>query len=154
MAEEMKSRGLSKLAPKFASKPNPGAAKITETPKVGGEGEGDMKVHTIHEHPDGHFETHMHDGTHTEHPHHLHLMAHIGHHITGGDKHHVAHHDGMGITTHGVHESGEHDGPHEHADAEEAARHMHGFMGGEDGMDDGHASEEESEEMEPSYGGM
>ena len=75
--------------------------------------------------------THNADGTHTmdgeTHPDHLHLMAHLGHKLTG-DKHHVAHHDGMNIHTHGVHESGEHEETQSHNTAEEAKEAMGNFF--------------------------
>ena len=143
MAEEMKRRGLSMMAPKAPM------GKKPETPAVGGEehgggeeggeehggGEegGETKTHTITEHPDGHFQSQMHGGEAMEHPDHMHLMAHIGHQVTGGDAHHVTHHDGMEAHSHMVHEGGEHeDGEQniedvvsEHGPAEHVEIHSH-----------------------------
>jgi hypothetical protein len=123
---------------------------------VHGENEDGTKVHTIEEHPDGHFETHMHDGTHETHPDHLHMLAHIGHHITGGDKHHVVHHDGMMGHSHGIHESGEHDGTHDHENLEEMKESLGKFIDeegneGEYGKD---GEEEEGEDRGHAFGGM
>lgn len=141
MAEEMKRRGLSMMAPKAPDVKKPMA------PKVDGEhgDEGDVKTHSITEHPDGHFESEM-DGEHTEHPDHMHLMAHIGHHVTGGDAHHVVHHDGMEAHSHMVHEGGEHEdgGNDPHASLDK-------MMGGHG---EGEPQEAEQSEPEPSYGGM
>lgn len=85
-----------------------------------GEGEDGVMTHEIHQHPDGHLVTRMHDGTETEHPDHLHMMAHVGHHITGGDGHHVLHRDGVSVRGHSIQESGEHSETQEHNTAEEA----------------------------------
>jgi hypothetical protein len=144
MAEEMKRRGLSMMAPKA-----PDVKKPME-PKVGGEGGesdggGEMKTHTITEHPDGHFQSQMHGGEPMEHPDHMHLMAHIGHTVTGGDAHHVTHHDGMEAHSHMVHEGGEHEdgGNDPHASLDK-------MMGGEQGE----PHEAEMSEPQESYGGM
>ena len=146
MAEEMKRRGLSMMAPKAPM------GKKPETPAVGGEehggGEegGETKTHTITEHPDGHFQSQMHGGEAMEHPDHMHLMAHIGHQVTGGDAHHVTHHDGMEAHSHMVHEGGEHEdgGNDPHASLDK-------MMGGHG---EGEPQEAEQSEPEPSYGGM
>jgi hypothetical protein len=88
------------------------------------------------------------DGSHTmdgeTHPSHLHVMAALGHKLTGGDKHHVAHHDGMQIHTHGIHESGEHEEGGSHNSAEEAGDAMKNFM-------DDEAQEPEHQHGEPQH---
>lgn len=112
----------------------------------GGEDADGIKTHEIHEHPDGHLTSRMHDGTETDHPDHLHMLAHMGHHITGGDAHHVMHHDGVSVHSHSIQENGEHSATQEHNTAEEAkdavgkffdeeageAAHQHGGDGEED----------------------
>lgn len=120
------------------------------------EGAGEPMVHELHDHGDGSFSTRMHgEGEATKHPTHMHAVAHLAHHVTGGDKHHIAHHDGMSVHTHGIHESGEHDGPHEHGSANEASQHMEAFMGdGEDGHQEPDGDEGAEGQHEPAYGAM
>lgn len=153
MAEMMR-RGLSKMAPAFEKRQKEDAKDLKkEQPGLGTEHGGEEeKTHTITEHGDGSFTSKMHDGAEEKHPDHMHMLAHMGHHLTGGDKHHIAHHDGMSVTTHGIHESGEHDGPHEHNSAEEAKEAMGNFLD-EEAKEPAHQHGGE-EEMEPSYGGM
>ena len=103
--------------------------------------QGDIKVHEIHEHPDGHFETHMHDGTHETHPDHLHMTTHIAHQIEPESKHYHSSHDGFGHQSHGMTEAGEHDGTHDHANIEELKGNMDQFLG------------EEAKEGQHEYGG-
>lgn len=146
MAEEkMERRGLSKMAPAYEKRDKP-EDKSSDSQA---DGHSDGQSHTIEDHGDGTFKSRMADGTETDHPDHLHMLAHIGHHVTGGDKHHVAHHDGMSIHSHGVHESGEHEGPNEHGSGEEAGQHLAQFMGGE-----GQEQPQEQQEEAPAYGGM
>jgi len=154
MADKMKGMGgLSKLGgSEMERKPKPESMSKGKDDVSGEPDETGTKTHTIEEHPDGHLETHMHDGTAETHPDHLHMLAHIGHHLTGGDKHHVAHHDGMAIHTHGIHESGEHDGPHEHNTAEEAKESLGKFFD-EEAQEPAHQGGEGAEAM-PAYGGM
>lgn len=140
MADER--RGLSKMAPAFEKRQQHNT-KAGREDHPGHAGES----HTIEDHGDGTFTSHMKDGTSTDHPDHLHLLAHIGHHVTGGDAHHVTHHDGMEAHSHIVHESGEH---------EDGGNDPHGsldkMMGGE--MSEGEPEPDGDEEPEPSYGGM
>lgn len=137
-----------RAADRMGEKPKPsGFAKPGAS--VSGDETG-TKTHTVEEHPDGHFETHMHDGTHAEHPDHLHMMAHIGHHVSGGDKHHIAHHDGMSMRTHGVHESGEHQETQEHASPEDAKEAMGQFFN--EGNEGGNEAESGSGEPQIAAG--
>jgi hypothetical protein len=119
--------------------------------KAAGRVEGEEKTTTITHHADG-THTMEHDGETSEHPDHLHMMAHLGHNLTG-EKHHVAHHDGMSITTHGVHESGEHEGPQQHNSAEEAKESFGKFMD-EEAKEPEHQQADGYQEREPSYGAM
>jgi hypothetical protein len=116
----------------------PPEKKMAE-PKMGGDG--GEKTHTITEHADGHLTSHMHGGEPMEHPDHLHMLAHVGHHISGGDKHHVVHHDGAMMHSHGMNEAGEHDGTHDHQNLDELKQSMDQFLG------------EEGQEGQPEYGG-
>jgi hypothetical protein len=127
--------GMGKMGSEFPGKSEtkkPAAEPMTEKPTGGEEG-----TSTITHHADGTHTSQMHGGEEMKHPDHLHLMAHIGHHLTHGDAHHVMHHDGMEEHHHSVEESGE------HHDGE-----LHG---------DGEAMQEqpmEEHEMAPTYGGM
>jgi hypothetical protein len=123
---------------------------MKETPKAGMGGE--EKTHTISEHADGHLTSHMHDGTETEHPDHLHMLAHIGHHVSGGDKHHIAHHDGMSAHTHAIDESGQHTETQEKGSGEEAGQDCAAAMGGEEG-EESHGAPQEEQQSAP-LGGM
>lgn len=120
-----------------------------EAGKVGGEKpDGGEKTTTITHHADG---SHSIDGE--NHPTHLHMLAALGHKVTGGDKHHIVHHDGMGMTSHGIHEDGTHDGPHEHNSAEEAKEAMGNFMD-EEAQEPEHQEGGEQEAPQHAYGGM
>ena len=125
----------------------PTAPGVKEPGKMGGQ----EKTHTITEHADGSMTSKMHDGAEEQHPDHLHMLAHVGHHITGGDKHHVAHHDGMAIHTHGIHEDGNHEETQQHGSADEAGQSLTSMMGGDD-----EAPQQEAEgQSEPApMGGM
>lgn len=117
---------------------------------IGGDGDKSSntghEVHEITDHKDGTYSSHM-GGEEVEHPDHMHLMAHIGHHLTGGDKHHITHHDGMSHKTHGIHESGEHEETHDHENLESVKQGLDQFFN-EEGQE-GH----EQEEHEPQIGG-
>lgn len=137
----------------YIPKPHDHAANKKQDSEEGGDA-GGVKVHEVHEHPDGHMETHMHDGTSTEHPDHLHMLAHLGHHITGGDKHHVVHHDGMSAKSHSIHEDGQHEEHGEHNSAEEARQALDTFLG-EEAQESAHQhGGGEEEEEGPVMGGM
>ena len=110
-----------KMAPKMSGKPEPKGKVEGEKPDQG-ETARNTESTTIEHHPDG---SHTMDGE--THPSHLHLMAALGHKLTG-DKHHVAHHDGMAIHTHGITEMGEHQEGGSHNSAEEAKEAMGQFM--------------------------
>lgn len=90
--------------------------------------DGDTKVHEIHEKADGSFHTKMADGKEEDHPDHLHAVAHIAHHISGGDKHHITHHDGMSMHSHGISESGEHTETEDHNTADDAKEALGRFF--------------------------
>ena len=141
--------GLSKMQPKSGGMKE---RKEPEPKKMGGEHEDESgtKTHTIEEHPDGHFETHMHDGTHESHPDLLHMTTHIGHHMAPEAKHHHSMHDGFSHQSHGVHEDGQHDGTHDHENLDELKGSMDKFLGeeGQEGQ-----GEPEGEEA-PAMGGM
>jgi hypothetical protein len=105
-----------------AMEPKPkGDEAAGENPEAG------EQTHTVTDHGDGTFHSKMHDGTETDHPDHLHMLAHVGHHIAGG-KHHVAHHDGMGIRSHGVSDTGEHSDTQDHNSAEDAKEALGQFF--------------------------
>ena len=152
--------GLSKLRPKGAEKPMAKAPAKPEAKqpgmKDGAEGEqGGVKVHEIHEHPDGHMETHMHDGTHETHPDLLHMTTHVAHHMAPESKHHHSMHDGFAHQTHGVSEDGQHQGTNEHESGDEAANEMKAFMGGGAPEGEGQGSMAPEHEQEPAtMGGM
>jgi len=131
--------GKGKLAPKKESKPRP----EPEAGKVEGEagdGAGDSQTSI----------THNSDGSHTmdgeTHPDHLHLMAALGHKLTG-DKHHVAHHDGMAIHTHGVDEGGQHTETEVHNSAEEAKDALGRFFDEEAGEPQHQESPQQEESL-------
>jgi hypothetical protein len=111
----------------------------------------ETSVTEIHHNPDGTHTTKHGDGSEEQHPDHLHMLAHLGHHVTGGDKHHVVHHDGMGMHSHGIHESGEHDGTHDHENLDELKSSMDQFLGeeGQEGQ-----GEMEPENESHALGGM
>ena len=136
----MKAMGSAKpkMAPKMSgekSKPEPKGKVEGEAPD---QGEHAGNTTTIEHHPDG---SHTMDGE--THPSHLHVMAALGHKLTG-DKHHVAHHDGMAVHSHGVTEMGEHQ-EGTHGSAEEAGQHLTQFMGDGD--------EQQQEEPQHAMGG-
>lgn len=134
-----------------AYEPKPMEGKETKKPAMEGEMGGE-KVHTVHEHGDGTFHTEHADGSREEHPDHLHMMAHLGHHVTGGDKHHVVHHDGMVSHSHSIDEQGQHEDHGEHNSAEEAKGALDKFLG-EEAQEPQH--QDGSEESEgPVMGGM
>lgn len=141
MAEAMKQRGLSKMAPKVPDVKKP-AVKM---PTNEGESGNEEHITTITHHADGTHSMSSH-GEESEHPDHLHMLAHLGHHVTGGDAHHVTHHDGMEAHSHMVHEGGEHedggDNPHESLDKMLGADSEH------------EAEPEDEQESAPAYGGM
>ena len=111
------------------------------------------KTHTITEHGDGSMTSKMHDGAEEQHPDHLHMLAHVGHHVSGGDKHHITHHDGMSMHSHGIHEDGQHDGPHDHENVEDAKESLGQMMGAE-GVEQGDGDAREQEPAGAPLGGM
>jgi hypothetical protein len=120
----------------------------------GNEGENDgEKIHEVHEHGDGTFHTEHPDGTKEEHPDHLHLLAHLGHHLTSGDKHHIVHHDGIAAHSHSIDEAGQHEDHGEHNTANEAREAMDKFLG-EESEEPQHEHGEADEEEGPVMGGM
>lgn len=142
MAEMRGLGGLGKMGSVMKDKPKePKAPAEPKEPKADGGEEGST---TITHHADG---THSVDGE--KMPDHLHMLAHIGHKITG-DAHHMMHHDGMEMHTHGVHESGEHM-PTASGGPEEAHASMDAMMGAE--PKDG-PSEDAEGEHQMAYGGM
>lgn len=132
--------GLGKMRkgerPAYEPKPKEGAMSQADGHHEGGE-----STTTITHHADG---SHSVDGEH--HPDHLHMLAHLGHKVTGGDKHHIVHHDGMAAHSHSIGE----DGQHEDHGEEDAHGALSKFMG-EEQQEPQQQGEQESE---PEYGGM
>ena len=143
MAEMRKGLGgMGKMGSEMKGKPEtkkPAPAATTEG--MSGHGDtGEEHTSTITHHADGTHTSEMHGGEPMDHPDHKHLMAHIGHHLTGGDAHKVVHHDGMEPHAHMVDEAGQHQD-----------------MEGDppmDGQDTGGQEEQPMEEHAPMYGGM
>jgi hypothetical protein len=152
MAEKMRGMGgLSKMGTEADKMPKPKPMAEKKEPTMHEPGE--EKMHTLTEHGDGRFTSHMHGAEPVEHPDHLHALAHMAHHVTGGDKHHMTHHDGMAMHSHGIQEDGQHQETQDHASADEAGEGLKQFMG--EGEQDGQQSDDGSMgEMEPAYGGM
>ena len=153
MAEEMR-KGLGRMskAPdedKGGEKPMPKGKVDAESH---GEADGEEGTSTITHHADGSHTSQMHGGEETHHPDHKHLMAHIGHHLSGGDAHHVTHHDGMEAHSHTVHEDGTHE-PHEGDPHESLDAMMNGGMGDQTGGDNT-GDHEMMDQHPPTYGGM
>src|SRR5215472_9015672 len=152
MAEEMK-KGLGRMSKA------PDEQKGREAKKPSGSVDGEHKpdehdggeegTSTITHHADGSQTSQMHGGEETHHPDHKHLMAHIGHHLSGGDAHHVTHHDGMEAHSHTVHEDGTHE-PHE-GDPHES---LDAMMQGGNAMGDQGQEADGMQEHEPTYGGI
>lgn len=146
MAEMMRKGlgGMNKMGsdfPKGELKGRTEAKPAAKSPVEGEHEDGEEKVSTITHHADGTHTSQMEGGEPEEHPDHMHLMAHIGHHLTGGDAHHVEHHDGMESHHHSIEEDGEHHEGELHGDGEDDE------MGHADEMSDEH-------EMAPQYGGI
>jgi hypothetical protein len=153
MAEKMKGMGgLSKMGTEADKMPKPMAEPKEKPLGAKDEDGGGEKTHTLTEHGDGSMTSRMHDGTETKHPDHLHAMAHMAHHITGGDKHHMAHHDGMSTHSHSIDESGQHNETHENASPEEAGQELASAMG--DGQGEPSDGGQQAEPQQPAYGGM
>jgi len=114
---------------------------------------GSDQIHGVHDHGDGTFHTEHPDGTREEHPDHLHMLAHLGHKVTDGDKHHIFHHDGISAHSHSIDEAGNHEDHGEHNTAEEAKGALDKFFG-EEAQEPQHAHGEEENEEGPSLGGM
>ena len=106
---------------------------------------GSDQIHEVHDHGDGTF--------HTEHPDHLHMLAHLGHHVTSGDKHHIVHHDGIAAHSHSIDEQGQHTDHGEHNTANEAREAMDKFLG-EESEEPQHQHGEAENEEGPALGGM
>ena len=116
------------------------------------DGGGDQ-IHSIHDHGDGTFNTEHPDGTREEHPDHLHMLAHLGHKVTDGDKHHIVHHDGIAAHSHSIDEQGQHTDHGEHNTANEAREAMDKFLG-EESEEPQHQHGEAENEEGPALGGM
>jgi hypothetical protein len=164
MAEKMKGMGgLGKMGGEFtkAEKPNlrdedKGKRDPEKAEKGKVDGDGGETQTTITHHADGTHTSEHQDGTREEHPDHLHMLAHIGHKVTGGDKHHIVHHDGMSAHSHSIGEDGQHDDHAESNSAEDAKGALDKFLG-EEAEEPEHqhgGGEEEESEAEPQYGGM
>lgn len=141
--------GLSKLGGKLGESKMADAMKGKEKPmpegKVEGE-KGDSQTVITH-HADG---SHSVDGE--KHPSHMHMLAAVGHKVTGGDKHHIVHHDGMSASSHSIHEDGTHEEHGEHNSADEAKGALDKFLG-EEAQEPEHQQQPE-EESAPAYGAM
>jgi hypothetical protein len=114
---------------------------------------GSDQIHEVHDHGDGTFHTEHPDGTREEHPDHLHMLAHLGHKVTDGDKHHIVHHDGIAAHSHSIDEQGQHTDHGEHNTANEAREAMDKFLG-EESEEPQHQHGESENEEGPSLGGM
>ena len=114
---------------------------------------GSDQIHEVHDHGDGTFHTEHPDGTREEHPDHLHMLAHLGHKVTDGDKHHIFHHDGISAHSHSIDEAGNHEDHGEHNTADEAKGALDKFFG-EEAQEPQHAHGEEENEEGPVMGGM
>lgn len=112
------------------------------------QGAGGGETTTITHHPDG---SHTIDGEH--HPDHLHMLAHLGHKVTGGDKHHIVHHDGMSAHSHSIDEQGQHTDHGEHNSADDAKQALDTFLG-EEAQEPMHQHGGEEQQSEPEYGGL
>ena len=123
--------------------------KATETAEGG-------KSLTVHDHGDGTFHTEHHDGTPEEqHPDHLHMSAHVAHHMEPEKKHFHTAHDGFEHQSHGVHEDGTHEGTDTHEDTDSLKGGMDKFLGAEQGEMKGNFGDTGSEQEEKSpLGGM
>ena len=148
-------KGLGKMGSEYKGKPDP--AKSAHG-GVRGEmnaphSEGGEQVTTVMHHGDGSHTVRTHDGQEEHHPDHLHAMAHLGHHMSGGDKHHIVHHDGMMTHSHSIHEDGHHEDHGEHNSAEEAKGALDKFLG-EEAQEGEHQHEDGEQEHEPAYGAL
>jgi hypothetical protein len=114
---------------------------------------GSDQIHEVHDHGDGTFHTEHPDGTREEHPDHLHMLAHLGHKVTDGDKHHIVHHDGIAAHSHSIDEAGNHEDHGEHNTAEEAKGALDKFFG-EESEEPQHQHGESENEEGPAPGGM
>jgi hypothetical protein len=114
---------------------------------------GSDQIHEVHDHGDGTFHTEHPDGTREEHPDHLHMLAHLGHKVTDGDKHHIVHHDGIAAHSHSIDEQGQHTDHGEHNTANEAREAMDKFLG-EESEEPQHQHGEAENEEGPALGGM
>ena len=114
---------------------------------------GSEQIHSVHDHGDGTFHTEHPDGTREEHPDHLHMLAHLGHKVTDGDKHHIFHHDGISAHSHSIDEAGNHEDHGEHNTAEEAKGALDKFFG-EESEEPQHQHGGEENEEGPALGGM
>lgn len=88
-----------------------------------------------------------------DHPDHLHAVAHIAHHLSGGDSHHIAHHDGMSHRSHGIHEDGSHEETHDHSNIEDLKSNLGQFFNEEDQEGKPKQEEDGGGEHEPQIGG-
>jgi hypothetical protein len=129
-------KGLSKLGGGNLPDRTKGGQKPTPKGFTAGQ-KGDEQQTVITHHADGTHSTQHADGSSEEHPDHLHLLASIGHKVSGGDKHHIVHHEAGGDKTeHGINEDGTH------------------YDGADTAASDGTETEQPEEENEPSYGGL
>ena len=109
-------------------------------------------IHEVHDHGDGTFHTIHPDGSREEHPDHLHMLASLGHNITGGDKHHIVHHDGISAHSHSISEDGQHEDHGEATSPEESHSALDKFLG-EESKEPQHQGQSESDEG-PVMGGI
>ena len=114
---------------------------------------GSDQIHNVHDHGDGTFHTEHPDGTREEHPDHLHMLAHLGHKVTDGDKHHIFHHDGISAHSHSIDEAGNHEDHGEHNTADEAKGALDKFFG-EESEEPQHQHGESENEEGSALGGM
>jgi hypothetical protein len=146
-------RGLGKLAPDLADA-RKGGQKPFPAGRVSGE-KGEEQTVVTH-HGDGTHTTQHSDGSTEEHPDHLHMLASLGHKLSGGDKHHVVQDKGDTFAQHGIYEDGEHYGSHDHENVDELKSSMGKFLDeeGQEWAGEGKDAQKPEERDEPAYGGM
>jgi len=146
-------KGLGKLG---ANLPDRQSGAEKPTPKGFTAGQKGEEQTVITHHSDGTHTTQHADGSAEEHPDHLHMLASLGHKISGGDKHHVVQDKGDTYSQHGVHEDGEHYGTHDHGNIAELKDSMGKFLDeeGQEWTGEGKDAEKAEGKEEPAYGGM
>lgn len=146
---EMPMKGLSKLGGAMAK----GGFGKKEAESKGGEreSEGEKASLEIHDHGDGTAHS-MVGGEKTEHPDHMHAVAHVAHHLMPEGGHFHGHHDGFSMKSHAIHETGEHAETTEHETPEEMHQALDETIGGTEGAE--HGEPDGDEGGSPTLGGF